>query len=44
MRGIIAIMQRILNVDGYQVLNFDTTSATVSINANLLKAQFRLAG
>ncbi len=44
MRGMIAIMQRILNVDGYQVLNYDTTSDTVSINANLLKAQFRLAG
>lgn len=42
MPGIISKMQRILNIDGYQVLRFDTTSDTVTMNINLLKTQFKL--
>jgi len=41
-RGIISIMQRILNVDGYPVLSFDTSSNTVSINYELMRTQFEI--
>ncbi len=41
-RGIISIMQRILNVDGYPVLLFDTSSDTISINYELMQTQFEL--
>lgn len=33
-------MARILNVDGYAVLSVDNASATVTLNAELLKMQF----
>ena len=39
-RGIISIMQRILNVDGYPVLSFDTSSNTIRINYELMRTQF----
>jgi hypothetical protein len=42
MRGIISVMQRILNVDGYAVLTFDSASSTIKINKQLLKTQFKL--
>ena len=41
-RGIISVIQRILNVDGYPVLTFDSASSTIKINNQLLKTQFRL--
>jgi len=41
-RGIISIMQRILNVDGYPVLSFDTSSNTISINYELMRTQFEI--
>ena len=41
-RGIISMMQRILNVDGYPVLGFDTESDTISLNSDLMKTQFEL--
>jgi len=41
-RGIISIMQRILNVDGYPVLSFDTASNTISINYELMQTQFEI--
>ncbi len=41
-RGIISVMQRILNVDGYPVLTFDSASGTVKINIKLLKTQFKI--
>ena len=42
MREIISVMQRILNVDGYPVLVFDSASGAVSINHKLLRTQFRI--
>ncbi len=41
-RGIISIMQRILNVDGYSVLSFDSGAYTVNINLKLLRTQFKV--
>jgi hypothetical protein len=41
-RGIISIMQRIFNVDGYPVLSFDTASNTISINYELMQTQFEI--
>lgn len=41
-RGIISIMQRILNVDGYPVLSFDTASNTIGINYELMQTQFEI--
>ena len=41
-RGIISIMQRILNVDGYPVISFDTSSNTISINYELMRTQFEI--
>lgn len=41
-RGIISIMQRILNVDGYPVLSFDTSSDTIHINYELMQTQFEI--
>jgi hypothetical protein len=41
-RGIVSIMQRILNVDGYPVLTFEPASGTIRINKQLLKTQFKI--
>lgn len=41
-RGIISIMQRILNVDGYPVLSFYTSSNTITINYELMRTQFEI--
>lgn len=40
--GILAMMRRLLNVDGYGVLSVDETSGTVMLNIDLLKVQFEL--
>lgn len=40
--GLIQNVSRILNVDGYEVLNFDRSSDTVALNLGLLRTQFDL--
>jgi PglZ domain len=40
--GLLAILRRILNVEGYQVLNIDETSGTVRLDRDLLRTQFDL--
>ena len=42
LRSILAGMQRLLNVDGYQVLVVDDISDTVALNRRLLNTQFQL--
>ena len=42
LRGILADVQRLLNVDGYQVLLVDDISGTVALNRQLLNIQFQL--
>jgi hypothetical protein len=42
LRGILAGVQRLLNVDGYQVLTVDDISDTVALNRPLLNTQFQL--
>jgi hypothetical protein len=42
LRGILAGVQRLLNVDGYQVLIVDDISGTVALNRQLLNTQFQL--
>ncbi|MGH7138693.1 MAG: BREX-2 system phosphatase PglZ, partial [Pirellulales bacterium] len=42
LRGLLATMQRVLNVDGYAVLNRDGTSDTIELNRELLLRQFDL--
>ena len=44
LRGILAGLQRLLNVDGYQVLVVDDMSGTVVLNRQLLNTQFQLEG
>lgn len=41
-RGIVSAMQRLLNVEGYEVLSHDPSSGTVSLNYELLRRQFEL--
>ncbi|MBI2875436.1 MAG: hypothetical protein HYY20_00985 [Candidatus Tectomicrobia bacterium] len=40
LRGLLAVMQRILNIDGYAVLTRDEASDTVELNRDLLCRQF----
>jgi hypothetical protein len=40
--GLLAKLQRLLNVDGYEVLQVDRTQNRVSLNASLLRRQFEL--
>jgi len=40
--GLLAKVQRILNIDGYSVLSHDDTSDTVELNRDLLLKQFHL--
>ena len=40
--GLVSTMQRILNVDGYEVLAFEVEADTVRLNVDLLKTQFEL--
>jgi len=41
LQGILVGLQRLLNVDGYQVIAVDTISGTVDLNRQLLKKQFQ---
>lgn len=40
LRGLLAIVQRVLNVDGYAVISRDETSDTIELNRDLLLRQF----
>jgi hypothetical protein len=42
LRGLLAVMQRVLNIDGFAVLTRDEASDTVDLNRELLKRQFDL--
>ncbi|MGR9107059.1 MAG: BREX-2 system phosphatase PglZ [Gammaproteobacteria bacterium] len=42
LRGILAGLQRLLNVDGYQVLSIEEGTETVRLDITLLKKQFQL--
>jgi hypothetical protein len=42
LRGLLAVMQRILNIDGFAVLTKEEASDTVDLNRVLLKRQFDL--
>ena len=43
LRGLLAIAQRVLNIDGYAVLTREEASDTVELNRELLRRQFDLA-
>jgi hypothetical protein len=40
LRGLLAGLQRLLNVDGYQVVAVDETAGTIELNRQLLNKQF----
>ncbi|MCK5861491.1 MAG: BREX-2 system phosphatase PglZ, partial [Candidatus Hydrogenedentes bacterium] len=40
--GLLAIIQRVLNIDGYEVLGRDENSNTVELNLDLLRKQFEI--
>jgi len=40
--GLLAVVQRILNVEGYPILDCQESSDTVVLNVQLLKKQFEL--
>ena len=42
LRGMLAVMQRVLNIDGYAVLTRDEASDTVELHRDLLCRQFDL--
>ena len=42
MRGILVGLQRLLNVEGYQVVAVDEASGTIELNRQLLAKQFEL--
>jgi hypothetical protein len=42
LRGLVAVTQRLLNIDGFTVLARDEASDTVELNRELLKRQFEL--
>jgi hypothetical protein len=42
LRGLLAVMQRVLNIDGFAVLTKEEASDTVDLNWELLKRQFDL--
>lgn len=42
LRGLLAVMQRVLNIDGFAVLTRDEASDTVELNRELLRRQFEL--
>ena len=44
LRGLLAVVQRVLNVEGYAVLGRDEASDTVELDRGLLLRQFDLAG
>jgi hypothetical protein len=41
--GMLAVMQRILNVEGYPIIDRQESSDTVVLNIQLLKKQFELS-
>ena len=41
--GLIAVLQRLLNVEGYAILDRQDAANTVSLNVALLKKQFDLS-
>ena len=41
LQGILVGLQRLLNVDGYQVIAVDAISGTIDLNRQLLKKQFQ---
>jgi hypothetical protein len=41
--GLLAMLRRILNVEGYQVLGVDEASGTVRLNLDLLRTQFDIS-
>jgi hypothetical protein len=43
MRGILVGLQRVLNVEGYQVIAVDDATGTVEMNRQLLATQFQLS-
>jgi hypothetical protein len=43
LRGLLAVCQRVLNVDGFAVLGRDDPSDTVELNRPLLERQFDLS-
>jgi hypothetical protein len=44
LRGLMAVMQRLLNVDGYAVLSRDDSTDTIEFNKELLFLQFGISG
>ena len=42
LRGLVAVVQRLLNIDGFSVVTRDEASDTVELNRELLKRQFDL--
>lgn len=40
--GVVAVVRRLLNVEGYAVLSLDPASDTVELNAGLLRKQFEI--
>ena len=40
--GLIAKIQRVLNVDGYEILTFSRTENRIELNVTKLKRQFEL--
>ena len=40
--GLVQNICRILNVDGYEVLSFDRSTETITLNIKLLKTQFEI--
>jgi hypothetical protein len=43
MRGILVGLQRLLNVEGYQVVAIDEATGTIELNRQLLAKQFELS-
>jgi hypothetical protein len=43
MRGLLVVLQRLLNVEGYQVVAIDEVTGTIELNRQLLAKQFQLA-
>lgn len=42
LRGLLAGLQRLLNVDGYQILVVDEATGVIELNRGLLNQQFQL--
>ena len=41
LRGILVVLQRLLNVEGYQVVAIDDATGTIELNRSLLAKQFQ---